>query len=217
MKIWRWVSVLLIFAICTVSCESNRILLQTDQRTDQRKQSQNKMLSESPEIIKPHKPHKPHKPYVSKSKPFMPTHLIIPAIHLFSKIKPVGVLANGQMDVPQSTDLVGILYPGVLAGAKGNLVMDGHVDSYTGPAVLFDLKKLKPRDLIIVRDNMDHLLTYRVESVESFISSEAPIERIFGETDEIRLNLITSTGAYSRKIKEHQKRLIVFAKLDGER
>lgn len=207
MKIWRWLCVLLLFAIFTLICESNRIQLQTDQM----QQSHTQILSEAPEKIKPHKSH------ASTSKPFMPTHLIIPAIHVSTKIKPVGVLADGQMDVPQSTDLVGILYPGVLAGAKGNLVMDGHVDSYTGPAVLFELKKLKPRDIIIVRDNMDHQLTYRVESVESFITSEAPIERIFGETDETRLNVITCTGAYSRKKKEHQKRLIVFAKLDGDR
>jgi len=209
MKTWRCISVLLIFAIFTVNCDSNPNPVQLQK--DQGKQSDNKILSETPETIKP------HRPLDSLSKPFMPTQLIIPTIHVFSEIKPVGVLANGQMDVPESTNLVGILYPGVLAGAKGNLVMDGHVDSYTGPAVLFDLKKLKPRDIIIVRDNMDHQLTYRVESVESFITSEAPIERIFGETDEIRLNLITCTGAYSRKKKEHQKRLIVFAKLDGER
>ncbi|OAB41660.1 class F sortase [Paenibacillus glacialis] len=209
MKTWRWIYVLLTFAIFTVNCDPNPNSIQLE--TNQGKRSYDKKLSDAPEIIKPHRPLAP------PLKPFMPTQLIIPSIHVFSKIKPVGVLANGQMDVPQSTDLVGILHPGVLAGAKGNLIMDGHVDSYTGPAVLFDLKKLKPRDIIIVRDNLDRQLTYRVESVESFITSEAPIERIFGETDEIRLNLITCTGTYSRKKKEHQKRLIVFAKLDGER
>ncbi|MNJ81728.1 hypothetical protein D3C77_806690 [compost metagenome] len=61
---------------------------------------------------------------------------------------------------------------------------------------------------------MDHQLTYRVESVESFLTSEAPIERIFGDTNDIRMNLITCTGRYSRKKKEHEKRLVVFAKLD---
>ncbi|MEF2967158.1 class F sortase [Paenibacillus sp. M1] len=97
------------------------------------------------------------------------------------------------------------------------MVMDGHVDSYTGPAIFFDLKKLQPGDAIIVRNRKsDRSLIYRVESVEAFNTSEAPIERIFGETDEIRLNLITCTGKYSRKKKEHEKRLVVFAKLDGD-
>ncbi|MNI09823.1 Sortase family protein [compost metagenome] len=127
------------------------------------------------------------------------------------------MLDNGQMDVPKNTELVGVLYPGVLAGARGNAVMDGHVDSYTGPAVFFNLKKLKPGDAIIVSDRQDHQLTYRVMSVEIFKPSEAPMERIFGPTDEINLNLITCTGKYSRKRKEHEKRLVVFAKLDGDR
>ncbi|HEY2495347.1 MAG TPA: class F sortase [Paenibacillus sp.] len=154
---------------------------------------------------------------VSLPQPFMPKYLIIPTIKVSANIKPVGVLENGQMDILKATDVVGILHPGILAGAKGNLVLDGHVDSYTGPAVFFNLKKLKPRDVIIVRDDKDHQLTYRVESVEAFITSKAPIQRIFGETDEIRLNLITCTGRYSRKTKEHEQRLIVFAKLDGEK
>ncbi|WP_435922176.1 class F sortase [Paenibacillus sp. DYY-L-2] len=112
---------------------------------------------------------------------------------------------------------MGLLYPGVLAGAKGNMVMDGHVDSYTGPAVFFDLKKLKPGDAVIVRNrHFDRTLTYRVESVEVFKKGEAPIERVFGQTDEHRLNLITCTGKYSRKKKEHEERLVVFTKLDGE-
>ncbi|MNN68889.1 hypothetical protein D3C81_1846310 [compost metagenome] len=54
-------------------------------------------------------------------------------------------------------------------------------------------------------------------SVEIFKPSEAPIERIFGPTDEIHLNLITCTGKYSRKRKEHEERLVVFAKLDGDK
>lgn len=204
MRTWRWLFILLICSIFTVSCESNRTNIQITQREN----SNSRIGSERNEPYK--------RLYAPSLKPFMPTHLIIPAIHISSKIKPVGVLSNGQMDVPESTDLVGILHPGVIAGAKGNMVIDGHVDSYTGPAVMFDLKKLNRGDTIIVRDNMNHQLAYKVESVESFLTSEAPIDRIFGETDEVRLNLITCTGTYSRKKKEHQKRLIVFAKLDGE-
>lgn len=56
-------------------------------------------------------------------------------------------------------------------------------------------------------------LTYIVESVEIYTTAEAPMERIFGKSTEARMNLITCTGRYSRKKKEHEKRLIVFTKL----
>lgn len=149
-------------------------------------------------------------------KPFLPTLLVIPAIGVSAQIQPVAVLTNGQMGVPKDTDLVGISYPGILPGAQGNIILDGHVDSYTGPAVFFNLKKLQRGDAIIVSNNSGRKLTYLVESVEIFATSEAPLERIFGETKEPRLNLITCTGRYSRKKKEHEKRLIVFTKLEGE-
>ncbi|MFF2911856.1 class F sortase [Paenibacillus sp. NPDC057934] len=148
-------------------------------------------------------------------KPFMPTQLSIPAIEVTAEIEPVAVLPSGQMGVPESTDLVGISYPGVRPGSKGNVVLDGHVDSYTGPAVFFKLKKLKPGDSIIVSDNV-HKLTYTVESVEIYPTEQAPLERIFGDTTEHRLTLITCTGKYSRKKKEHEKRLVVFTKQKGE-
>lgn len=168
-----------------------------------------KTLQDSQEI-------KVKKPEVkSEIKPFMPTHLIIPAIHVSAKIVPVGLLKDGQMAVPKETNLVGMLQPGILAGQKGNMIFDGHVDSYTGPAIFFNLKKLKHGDRIIVRNKKTgRQLTYTVESVEIYATSEAPEEKIFGETDDSRLNLITCTGKYSRKKKEHEKRLVVYTKLE---
>ncbi|WMT42698.1 class F sortase [Paenibacillus sp. D2_2] len=65
------------------------------------------------------------------TEPFLPNHLYIPSINVFARIMPVGVTENGQMDVPEDTNIAGILQPGVLPGAKGNVNMDGHVDSYT--------------------------------------------------------------------------------------
>ncbi|GGH14535.1 hypothetical protein GCM10008013_08230 [Paenibacillus segetis] len=148
-------------------------------------------------------------------KPFMPTQLVIPAIHVSAKIVPIGLLKDGQMAVPKDTTLVGILQPGILAGGKGNIILDGHVDSYTGPAIFFNLKKLKRGDAVIVRNNKTgRQLTYTVESVEIYNTFEAPEDRIFGETDDSRLNLITCTGKYSRKKQEHEKRLVVYTKLE---
>jgi len=154
--------------------------------------------------------------HTTPTEPFLPNHLYIPSINVFARIMPVGVTENGQMDVPRDTDIVGILQPGVLPGAKGIVNIDGHVDSYTGPAIFFNLKKLIPGDIIIVSNNTGQRLTYVIDSVESFKTAEAPLERIFGDSDESRLNLITCTGKYSRKKKEHEMRLVVFAKLLNE-
>lgn len=149
----------------------------------------------------------------SLPKPIMPTQLSIPAIKVNAKIEQVTLLSDGQMDVPKDTNIAGILYPGILPGAKGNVIIDGHVDSYIGPAIFFKLKKLKQGDEIIVSNSDGRKLTYIVEIVESFTTAEAPLERIFGKSTEARMNLITCTGRYSRKKQEHEKRLVVFTKL----
>lgn len=143
----------------------------------------------------------------------IPNKILIPSVRIQTSVEPVGVLDNGQMEVPESTERVGILMNGVKAGEQGNAVIAGHVDNYTGPAVFYGLKKLKKDDPIILSDASGKYLVYKVLSVESFKTAEAPIDRVFGKTDESRLNLITCTGKYDRKKKEHEKRLIVFARL----
>jgi hypothetical protein len=156
------------------------------------------------------------KPLQVKNIPFpgiIPHKIDIPAVRIHSIIEPVGYLENGQMGVPGNTDRVGYLSTGILPGAAGNAIMDGHVDTYTGPAVFYPLKKLKRGDYVYVTGDDGCKLQFVVESVKFYLTSEAPIQTIFGPTEEHRLNLITCAGRYSRSKKEHEGRLVVFTKL----
>jgi LPXTG-site transpeptidase (sortase) family protein len=132
---------------------------------------------------------------------------IIPAVRIHAIVEPVSVPDKGQMDVPRSTELVGYLSSGVLPGAIGNAIMDGHVDNYKGPAVFFQLKKLKKGNVVIVKNNKECKIQFVVESVEIFKKSEAPIQKFFGAENESRLNLITCTGKYSSKKKSMKQEL----------
>jgi LPXTG-site transpeptidase (sortase) family protein len=141
-----------------------------------------------------------------------PVMLYIPAVRIHAIVEPVSVSDKGQMGVPQNTERVGYLSSGVLPGEIGNAIMDGHVDNYKGPAVFFQLKKLKKGDRVVVQNDKNCKIQFVVESVEIYKTSEAPIQKIFGPANESRLNLITCTGKYSRKNKEHEARLVVFTK-----
>ncbi|RKP54485.1 class F sortase [Cohnella endophytica] len=147
-----------------------------------------------------------------ESKPILPNTILIPSVNIKSRVDPVGVLRNGQMDVPRSPERVGVLRT-VKPGQIGNAVIAGHVDNYTGPAVFYGLKKLKPGHPVIISNSAGNYLVFSVVSVEAYNTADAPIARIFGKTDEARLNLITCTGKFDRKKKEHLKRLIVFTRL----
>ncbi|USG65286.1 sortase [Brevibacillus ruminantium] len=146
-------------------------------------------------------------------KGFQAAKIRIPAIRLQTAIEKVGVLANGQMGVPKSFDKVGILAPWTNPGELGSAVIAGHFDHYTGPAVFYRLRDLKAGDEIIVSDPKGSSLTFQVTRVESFKTSEAPVEEIFSQSKGAHLNLITCSGKYNRKTGEHEKRLVVFSKL----
>lgn len=150
-------------------------------------------------------------------KGIMPVRLKIPTIGLNSVVEPVGVLQNGQMGVPTKYDRVGILTPWTKPGEKGNAVMAGHFDHYTGPAVFYGLRKLKPGDDIYVSNRSGTELRFRVSQVESYETAKAPLEQIFNQSGDIpQLNLITCAGKFKKKTQEHSRRLVVFSKLVTE-
>lgn len=74
-------------------------------------------------------------------------------------------------------------------------------------------KKNQPNALVFLFDTNYRYHIYSVEQIEDYVTEEAPLDRIFGDTNEARLNLITCTGTYNRNIKEHEKRLVVYTKL----
>ncbi|MBB6729324.1 class F sortase [Cohnella zeiphila] len=144
---------------------------------------------------------------------FTPNRLLIPSVRIDAAVEPVGVLPNGQMDAPVSSQKAGILVPGVKPGQPGNAIIAGHEDNYRGPALFYPLKKLKAGDPVLVMNGKGRYLVFEVVSVETYKTDKAPIDRIFGAAGEPRLNLITCTGKFDRKLKEHEKRLIVFTRL----
>ncbi len=144
---------------------------------------------------------------------FKPVRICIPTVHLSAKVIPVGLQSDGRLGVPKSSEVAGYFEDGVKPGEPGNALIAGHVDDYKGPGIFYPLKKLKPDSLVILFDAKQNVLVYRVEHVEQYFTKQAPLDRIFGDTNEYRLNLITCTGIYNRDKKEHEQRLVVYTRL----
>lgn len=147
------------------------------------------------------------------SGPVVPDRLRIPALGIDSVIEGVGVRNNGAMDVPTNIWHAGWLENGVRPGETGNAVIAGHRDSVRGGAIFLDLEKLKVGDKIYVSDQWGWELTFEVTAMESYDPSNAPMERIFGETSEKQLNLITCTGNFVPELHTYDQRLVVYTKL----
>lgn len=142
-----------------------------------------------------------------------PAKLSIPKAGIEADIEETGTLANGQMGVPADLKNAAWYEPGTKPGNKGNAVIDGHVDSKTGPAVFYSLKKLEKGDEVNVSDQNGFTLTYIVKELVSYPRDKAPLKEIFGETEKRNLNLITCTGLFNREQHTHEERLVVYTEL----
>lgn len=142
-----------------------------------------------------------------------PAQIRVPSIGVKANIEPTGILENGEMGVPEDVDQVGWFEPGFKAGAKGNAVLAGHVDSLTGPAIFYELEDVEVGETVILTDADGREMVFEVKNLTSYETDEAPIEEIFGNSDKRMINLITCTGDFNRDIGSHEERLVVTAEL----
>lgn len=158
---------------------------------------------ESRPLLTPNIPHEPG----------IPETISIPILSLSASVESVGLDTQKKMDVPKDPANVAWYNPGFKPGEKGNSVINGHVDSPTGPAVFFRLKELKTGDKIAVIDNQNHKYNFVVKDKKSFPFNQVPLNEIFGPSDRPLLNLITCDGIFDRKSKNYTLRTIIYSEM----
>lgn len=75
-----------------------------------------------------------------------PVRVAVPAIGVRSSLERLGVADDGAIQTPRDWQRAGWFRGGPRPGELGAAVILGHVDSTTGPAVFFELRKLSPGD-----------------------------------------------------------------------
>lgn len=143
----------------------------------------------------------------------IPALIEIPAIGESAEVIEVGLTSDGAMEAPANIYQIGWYAPGTMPGNPGNAVMAGHVDGMTSPGTFYNLKKLKPGDEIHITGTEGQKLTFIVTETASYVPEEAPFEKIFGDSPEAHLNLITCTGTFNEKTGDYEERLVVYTDL----
>lgn len=143
-----------------------------------------------------------------------PVLLEIPAIDVRATIEEVGLLPNGEVDVPRVAMNVAWFRDSALPGQKGKpSVIDGHLDSPTGPAVFYKLRFLIPGDEMVVTYENGDRYVFVVEDKERYRHLQAPLAKIFGRNPGRMLNLITCDGAWDTGAANYEQRLVVYSRL----
>jgi LPXTG-site transpeptidase (sortase) family protein len=144
-----------------------------------------------------------------------PTAVEIPAIGVASPLLDLGVTADGTAEVPDRYELAGWFEGGGRPGARGPTVLLGHVDSTTGPAVFYDLRALRPGDLVEVTVADGTVARYAVTGTERFAKDALPTAAVFGATTDDVLRLVTCTGEFDRGAGSYTDNLVVTAERTG--
>lgn len=148
----------------------------------------------------------------AKRQGIEPEVLEIPAIGIQAAVEHMGTMKSGEMAVPKNPAKVSWFSPGYEPGANGRAVLAGHVDGVEGPAVFWDLSKLRKGDEIRIKGEGQELV-YRVHTMESIPLDLADVAGIFGYASSPELVLITCSGAYDYARGTREERLIIYASL----
>ena len=127
-------------------------------------------------------------------------------------IVPVGLRADGAMDIPKSVDEVGWYSLGAAPGMQRNTVLAGHLNGVGGVrGVFWDIDALQPGDEILIGESWQTALRYKVIYSSSYPYNEFPMETVFGGSSEKILRLITCAGEWEKDKGMYDNRLVVTA------
>ncbi|NYF17364.1 sortase (surface protein transpeptidase) [Microbacterium sp. AK009] len=143
--------------------------------------------------------------------PHPPARVSVPSIGLDESLIDLGLNADGSMQVPTDFDEVGWFTGGGRPGGAGPVVIAGHVDSPTGPAVFLRLREVQVGDLIEVVDTAGTAHAYVVTETADYPKSSFPTAAVFGAVTSDELRLITCGGVFDQAAGSYLDNRVVYA------
>ena len=129
-----------------------------------------------------------------------PVRIVVAAAQIDVTVTPVGVEADGTMEIPADPDQAGWYRFGPdPESAAGTTVVAAHVDSVRYGVGPFSRLKAAPAGseiIVTTADGIEH--RYTLESVTSTPKSDVPLDEVFDRAGAPRLLLITCGGQFDR-------------------
>lgn len=145
----------------------------------------------------------------------VPTRLRIAKIGVDAPFTGLKIGPSGALEPPPAddTNLVGWHAAGIAPGQRGTAIIAGHLDTVTAPAVFARLGELEAGDSFEVARADGTTAVFLIDSVESFRKDDFPNQRVYDDTPDALVRLITCAGPYDREAKDYTENLVVFAHL----
>ena len=157
---------------------------------------------------------RPRRPPPRPQRVAAPTVIEVPSIEVRARIVPVGLNVDGSMEVPDF-GLAGWYELGPRPGQPGPAVVAAHVDSKAGPDVFYRLHELRTGAVIRIRRADGSAQTWTVTSSEQTPKDELPVDRIWNDTRQQVLRLVTCGGTFDYATGSYEDNIIVYADSRG--
>src|SRR6201987_2590606 len=145
-----------------------------------------------------------------------PVAVSIPAIGVKSKLLHLGLNKDGTIQVPDlntSANEAAWYKYSATPGQIGTSVIEGHVDSYGGPAVFYRLGALRPGNRVSVTLADGITAVFRVTGVREYAKDKYPANIIYGHANYAALRVITCGGDFDSSTGHYLNSVVVFASL----
>jgi hypothetical protein len=139
-----------------------------------------------------------------------PDRIRITSIGVDSALETLDIDAAGALHAPKDYAKAGWFGKGPAPGDIGPAVIAGHVDSQTGPAVFYQLRDLKPGDLVEVSRG-GQWIGFRVTASERYPKDQFPTAKVYSPTPVPELRLITCGGTFDRSRRSYEDNIVVYA------
>jgi sortase (surface protein transpeptidase) len=142
-----------------------------------------------------------------------PVSLRIPAIGLAVPLSELGLNPDGTVQVPTDIQQPGWYKLGPSPGQMGSAVILGHVDSYQGPAVFFQLRSLVAGDQIQVSLADGVVATFVVITVVMYPKTQFPTQLVYASHGYSALQLVTCGGTFDTQTGHYLSNVVVYTSL----
>lgn len=128
----------------------------------------------------------------------------------------LGLQQDGAIEVPpfDRADEAGWYVNSPAPGQIGPVIIVGHIDAPSGPAVFYRLAGMRPGQAVRLKCQDGRTVAYRVEQVQLFPKTEFPTDLVYGNLTYPGIRLITCGGPYQRSEGGYQGNTVVFGRID---
>jgi len=147
-----------------------------------------------------------------------PVRIQIPSIQVDAPVTGEKLGPGRRLSVPSDTNrnLAGWFQDGPAPGSAGNAIMLGHVDTWTGPAVFYNLGALRKGAAIDVVRSDHSTAVFSIDAIAVYAKDDFPSQKVYGPTTRPELRLITCGGGYTNSTG-YLGNVVVYAHLTGKK